>query len=110
MHSRVATFRALENGVMLVRPTRQGTSLAVDYQGRLLGYNADYFVADTHTLVTSVPTQGVATLYVRIGDSFAYLCVVGWLTLAGMTFLRRRPIARVVVAKQPVAQPLLTYC
>lgn len=38
-HARMATFRALENGVTLVRPTRQGTSLAVVNQGRLLAYN-----------------------------------------------------------------------
>jgi apolipoprotein N-acyltransferase len=88
MHSRIATFRALENGVNLIRPTRQGTSLTIDYQGRLLGYNADYFVADTHTLVTSVPTQGVTTLYATTGDSFAYLCVIGLVTLMLLAFRR----------------------
>jgi apolipoprotein N-acyltransferase len=86
MHSRTATFRALENGVNLIRPTRQGTSLAVDYLGRLLGYNADYFIADTHTLVTNVPTQGATTLYTYIGDTFAYLCVLGLLILIVLAF------------------------
>jgi apolipoprotein N-acyltransferase len=89
MHARMATFRALENGVALVRPTRQGISLAVDHQGRSLGYNADYFVADTHTLVTSVPTRGVVTLYTRIGDSVAYLSVVGLLWLGVLATYRR---------------------
>ena len=43
-HSRMAVFRAVENGVALVRPTRRGTSIASDHQGRLLGYKSDYFV------------------------------------------------------------------
>ena len=89
-HARMATFRALENGVALVRPTRQGVSLAVDHQGRSLGYKADYFVADTQTMVTSVPTRGVGTLYARIGDSVAYLSALGLFWLGGLAGLRRR--------------------
>jgi apolipoprotein N-acyltransferase len=63
--------------------------LAVDHQGRSLGYNADYFAADTHTLIASVPMSGVATLYARIGDGFAYLCVASLLGLAGAAGYRR---------------------
>ena len=40
---RVSTFRAVQNGVGLVRPARRGTSIASDHQGRLLGYKSDYF-------------------------------------------------------------------
>jgi apolipoprotein N-acyltransferase len=101
MHSRTATFRALENGVNLIRPTRQGTSLATDYLGRLLGYNTDYFVVDTHTLITSVPTQGVRTMYARIGDSFAYLCVLGLATLAFLAFASGWRSQRVPLTRQP---------
>ena len=56
-HAQQAAFRAVENGVALVRPTRQGISLATDGQGRLLGHKADYFVSEEQTMATSVPTR-----------------------------------------------------
>lgn len=90
MHSRMATFRAIENGMALVRPTRQGTSLAVDHQGRLLGYKADYFVGDDQTMVVNLPIRGASTLYGAIGDSFAYLAVACFIALAAIALLRRR--------------------
>jgi apolipoprotein N-acyltransferase len=87
----MAIFRAIENGVSLVRPTGNGISLAVDDLGRLRAYNADYFVAGKHTMITTVPIQGRPTLYSRIGDTFAYLCVVGLIVLSGLAFFRRWP-------------------
>ena len=48
-HAQQAPFRAVENGVALVRPTRQGISLATDGHGRLLGHKSDYFVSDDRT-------------------------------------------------------------
>jgi apolipoprotein N-acyltransferase len=91
-HSRMAIFRAIENGVSLVRPTGNGISLAVDDLGRLRAYNADYFMTGKHTLITTVPIKGRPTLYSRIGDSFAYLCVVVLIVLSGFAVLQRRPV------------------
>jgi apolipoprotein N-acyltransferase len=82
-HAQQAPFRAVENGVALVRPTRQGISLATDGQGRLLGHKGDYWVAAEQTLVVSVPTRGNDTWYARTGDVVAYAAVVGLLVLAG---------------------------
>jgi apolipoprotein N-acyltransferase len=91
-HAQQAPFRAAENGVALVRATRQGISLATDAQGRLVGHKGDYFVADDQTLVTSVPTDGSDTLYVTIGDSIAYAAAVGLVVLAVLALRpRRRP-------------------
>ena len=89
-HAQQAAFRAIENGVALVRPTRQGISLASDGQGRLLGHKADYFVSEDQTLVVSVPTRGDDTLYAAVGDVFAYASAVGLLTLAGAALRPRR--------------------
>jgi apolipoprotein N-acyltransferase len=83
-HAQQAPFRAAENGMALVRPTRQGISLATDGQGRLVGHKADYFVADDQTLVTSVPTAGTHTIYVVIGDSIGYAAALGLVVLAGL--------------------------
>jgi apolipoprotein N-acyltransferase len=62
--------------VSIVRPTRQGISLATDAQGRLIGHKADYEVADGQTLVTSVPTRGEDTVYTVVGELFAYLSLL----------------------------------
>jgi apolipoprotein N-acyltransferase len=42
MHGRMAVFRGVENGVNLVRRTRQGTSLASDYQPGCWATRATY--------------------------------------------------------------------
>jgi apolipoprotein N-acyltransferase len=89
-HAQQAPFRAVENGVALVRATRQGRSLATDAQGRLAGHKADYFVADDQTLVTSVPVHGVDTVYETIGDGVAYASAAGLVVLAGLALRRRR--------------------
>jgi apolipoprotein N-acyltransferase len=82
-HAQQAAFRAVENGVALVRPTRQGISLATDGQGRLLGHKADYFVSEEQTMVTSVPTRGSNTVYAVVGDAFGYASAAGLVLLAG---------------------------
>ena len=85
----MAIFRAVENGVALVRPTRRGTSIASDHQGRLLGYKSDYFVGTDHTMIVNVPTSGGRTLYVFIGESVGWMCVLGMLGLAGFAGVRK---------------------
>jgi apolipoprotein N-acyltransferase len=89
-HAQQAPFRAVENGVALVRATRQGVSLTTDAQGRLAGYKADYFVADDQTLVSSVPVDGVDTVYETLGDGFAYASAAGLVVLTGLALRRRR--------------------
>ena len=78
-----AVSRAIENGVSLVRPTMNGVSLVADYQGRVLG-SQDYDSSDSGIMVTTIPMHGVRTLYSRIGDVFAYLCVAGFALLQAL--------------------------
>jgi apolipoprotein N-acyltransferase len=82
-HAQQSSFRAVESGVSIVRPTRQGISLATDAQGRLIGHKADYEVADGQTLVTSVPTRGEDTVYTVVGEFFAYLSLLLLLAILG---------------------------
>ena len=74
LHAQMAAFRAIENGVPLIRPAASGISTAVDPWGRVLGV-ADYFGPGDRTLVVQVPIGRVPTLYARTGDLFAWLCV-----------------------------------
>lgn len=94
IHARAATFRSVENGVAMVRPTGNGISVAVDHLGQPLA-TADYFTAPALTMVADVPTRGVATIYSRIGDAVAYVCIALLVILCAATLitsrLRRRP-------------------
>ena len=89
IHARAATFRAVENGVALVRPTGNGISVAVDHLGQTLGM-ADYFATPALTMVADVPTRGVATIYPRIGDAVAYLCIALLVALGAAAFIASR--------------------
>jgi len=77
-HTQMASFRAIEEGVNLVRHTSQGLSAAFDYQGRRLSAMDDYRTSD-YVLVSEIPTKGVRTIYSRLGDWFAWLCAAAFL-------------------------------
>jgi apolipoprotein N-acyltransferase len=84
-----ATYRAIENGFSMVRPAGHGISTIVDYEGRILAWQ-NYYANSSGIMLTTVPTRGVRTVYSRIGDLFAYLCVAGLISLAGWALFRRR--------------------
>ena len=88
IHPRMAAFRAIENGVSLVRPASSGISTAVDPWGRLLAV-ADYFAPGDRTMVAQVPLGGVRTLYAKTGDLFAWLCVAGLVVSVGIAAVSR---------------------
>jgi apolipoprotein N-acyltransferase len=89
IHARASTFRAVENGVALVRPTGNGISVAVDHLGQPLAI-ADYFATPALTMVADVPTRGVATIYPWIGDAVAYLCGALLVVLGAAVFIASR--------------------
>jgi len=79
----VTQFRALETGMALVRPTRNGVSEIVAANGSLLA-RAPYDAQKGVVLVADVPTRGTPTAYARLGDwpgvaSFILLIALcGW--------------------------------
>jgi apolipoprotein N-acyltransferase len=75
VHFEMAAFRAVENGVPIVRAASSGISGAFDGWGRVLGAT-DHF-SGAQAMVAQVPLGGVATVYARVGDLFAWLCVAG---------------------------------
>ena len=82
-HTQMASFRAIEQGVNLVRQTSHGLSAAYDFQGRRLA-SADYFQSADQAMISEVPTQGRHTLYAALGDWFAFACIGGLALLAAM--------------------------
>jgi apolipoprotein N-acyltransferase len=88
LHTRMATFRAIEQGVSLIRPTNDGLSIACDYRGNVLAA-ADYFETPDHSMIAQVPVQGAPTFYGRLGDWLPCLCA-GLLALLSFTVVRAR--------------------
>lgn len=90
-HSHMAEFRAIENGVSMVRPARWGISSAVDPYGRTLA-RMDEFTVEQRVMVALVPYARVRTLYPHIGDLFAWLCVAGLMGAIASVLLRSRQV------------------
>jgi apolipoprotein N-acyltransferase len=88
VHYQMAAFRAIENGVPLVRPAASGISTAFDPWGRLLG-TADFFAPGDRTMTAQVPVGGIRTLYARTGDLFAWLCVGGLVAALAVAWIAR---------------------
>jgi apolipoprotein N-acyltransferase len=80
LHAQMAIFRAIENGVSVVRQADNGLSIVTDPYGRTLAA-VDHFTASERVTVAQVPTHGVFTVYSVIGDLFAWLCVLGFVAM-----------------------------
>src|SRR5579859_6380728 len=96
----IASLRAIETGVTLVRPNGNGPTRIFDSWGRVLVEQADQ-PGGSRLLVATVPARHVWTLYGEVGDVFAYACVVGLIVLVGAAFVRRgqpAPAARAIPA------------
>jgi apolipoprotein N-acyltransferase len=80
LHFRMAIFRAIENGTSMVRATKSGLSGAVDAFGRTLALT-DHFSPGARIIITQVPLTHVSTIYTRVGDLFAWLCIASLLIM-----------------------------
>lgn len=92
-----ANLRTIENGFVMVRATGNGPTLVTDPEGRILARQDD--PGSGGILLARIPTQGVITIYGRVGDLFVYLCLIGLAGLTGMAFVQSRRPA--VVAPSP---------
>ena len=76
IHFRMHVFRAIENGVPLVRAAASGLSAAIDPWGRVLSMS-DFYADGDRTMTAQLPMGRIPTLYARTGDWFSWLCVAG---------------------------------
>jgi apolipoprotein N-acyltransferase len=74
-HTYVASFRALEQGFNLVRAASRGLSASFNYKGQLLSAQ-NYFATNDVILYSDVPMKGQRTVYSVVGDAFAWLCIL----------------------------------
>jgi len=87
LHLQLATFRAIENRLFLVRSTNTGISAIVDPVGRIVKQTSIY---NPETLLGEVAVLSGDTIYRRYGDVFAWACCGILVLLVGGAILRRR--------------------
>lgn len=109
MHAAMATFRAVENGVTIVRQEDQGLSLAVDSYGRTIA-TADHFAGE-RTMQVKVPVaSGVSTIYPLIGDAVGQLASVGFVGMAIWAIVARIRAKRKMSLASALAQSQMGAC
>lgn len=89
LHTRMAAFRAVENGFSVVRATGMGLSAAFDPQGRILA-SSDYYHTTDAIMIADIPKEGTTTLYNQAGDWFAWLAMLAMAVVVGRTLLSRQ--------------------
>lgn len=73
LHTRMAAFRAIEQGYSLLRSTRFGLSAAINPVGEMTAQQSSFDIHDK-IMLAELPTKRITTLYSFIGDSFVYAC------------------------------------
>jgi apolipoprotein N-acyltransferase len=86
-HLQPVAFRAIENGTPILRATSAGMSGAFDANGRTLAV-VDHF-SNQRTMVAQIPVGAVSTVYARVGDLFAWLCIGALGVFMAMALLAR---------------------
>jgi apolipoprotein N-acyltransferase len=95
IHAHMAIYRAVENGVTLVRQADNGFSFVADPYGRVFAA-ADHFSASERVVVAQVPVRSsVFTIYPYTGDLFAWLAMAGFVGTAIWAVVRGRRARRV---------------
>ena len=90
IHARMGVMRGVENGFAVVRSAFLGIEAVSDAQGRVLARAGTTGPGMTR-LVAEVPLGPGPTLYTRMGDVFAWACVLASLLLAFCAFGAKRP-------------------
>jgi apolipoprotein N-acyltransferase len=89
IHTHMIVFRAIENGMSLVRQTDAGLSMAIDPYGRVLA-QTDFFGATDRTMVAQVPVKHVTTIYTLFGRWLEWLAPTGLINFIGWVLILRR--------------------
>lgn len=74
VHTRMAAFRAVEQGHSILRSTRFGMSAAITPYGEFSAQMSSYDNNDK-VMMAHLPAKGVTTVYAVVGDVFVYLCI-----------------------------------
>jgi apolipoprotein N-acyltransferase len=89
LQAQMAMYRAIENGVTLVRQADNGLSIVVGPFGRTWAA-MDHFQSSDRVMVAQVPILSAFTLYPYIGDLFAWLAAAGVAVIIIVAIVQRR--------------------
>jgi len=87
IHLEMASFRAVETGVTMIRANSLGISAVVDAYGRVIAAT-DHASPDAPVMVANVPLSHVRTIYGVTGDLFAWMCVAATAIAIAYALLR----------------------
>ena len=87
-HGMMASVRAIENGLALVRPVSGANSIATDGYGRIV--SSKNFDADQiNVLIAQVPQSDIKTIYATVGNLLAWLSIGLAVFLSAFAFYRK---------------------
>ena len=89
LHTRMSTFRAIEQGHSIIRSTRFGLSAMISPYGEMTSQSSS-FDDNNKIMVSNIQAQRINTIYSKIGDLFVYLCF-GFLVLFIIEIFKRKP-------------------
>ena len=91
-HLNLASYRAIEEGLPMVRATPTGVSAVIDSHGRIAP-RASLALGQYGIIDSPLPRVGKPTLYSRVGDLTYWLMVIVSLSLAVRQIVRRMKTA-----------------
>lgn len=74
LHTRMAAYRAIEQGHSVIRSTRFGLSAAISPFGEMISQSSS-FDENSRIMIADIPSNGFETIYSNIGDVFIFLCI-----------------------------------
>lgn len=87
-HAQMAILRAVENGFSLFRMASGATSVAADFNGRILS-KTDFYTSGERIMTSYLPVRGRATIYSVTGDVLPWLCSGFLVVLMSLTFFKK---------------------
>lgn len=73
LHTRMAAFRAIEQGHSVIRSTRFGLSAAISPYGEIISQSSS-FDENSRIMIADMPSHGFTTIYASLGDFVILLC------------------------------------
>tara|TARA_R110002049_G_scaffold16035_3_gene64798 strand:+ start:286 stop:1734 length:1449 start_codon:yes stop_codon:yes gene_type:complete len=73
LHTRMAAYRAIEQGHSIIRSTRFGLSAIITPYGEMISQSSS-FDGNNKIMIANIPAKGINTFYSMVGDLFIYLC------------------------------------
>ena len=89
LHTKMAAFRAIEQGHSILRSTRLGLSAAITPYGEMSSQMSS-FDQNNKIMMAKLPAKSIRTLYSYVGDILVYLSIAYLLFLIGKVLIGKR--------------------